>query len=131
MVVWGCAKHAPTLGLGYKTGSGPPHTSDSLCHFDVPRNTTVLNSKVISVTVKPPPRSLLTPLEIEFAHMYNVSAAHVCGCPGTLVRSECIPVHSSQAVAFGVTSRVTLVWIPSEETESLSSQDHIADWCGC
>lgn len=38
-----------------------------------PRNTTVLNSKVISVTVKPPPRSLLTPLEIEFAHMYNVS----------------------------------------------------------
>uniref|UniRef100_A0A4X1SGF9 Adhesion G protein-coupled receptor B1 n=1 Tax=Sus scrofa TaxID=9823 RepID=A0A4X1SGF9_PIG len=35
------------------------------------RNTTVLNSKVISVTVKPPPRSLLTPLEIEFAHMYN------------------------------------------------------------
>lgn len=42
-----------------------------------PRNTTVLNSKVISVTVKPPPRSLLTPLEIEFAHMYNVSALHV------------------------------------------------------
>lgn len=39
-----------------------------------PRNTTVLNSKVISVTVKPPPRSLLTPLEIEFAHLYNVSA---------------------------------------------------------
>ncbi|XP_017750602.1 PREDICTED: brain-specific angiogenesis inhibitor 1 [Rhinopithecus bieti] len=35
------------------------------------RNTTVLNSKVISVTVKPPPRSLHTPLEIEFAHMYN------------------------------------------------------------
>lgn len=39
----------------------------------LPRNTTVLNSKVISVTVKPPPRSLLTPLEIEFAHMHNVS----------------------------------------------------------
>lgn len=33
----------------------------------------MLNSKVISVTVKPPPRSLLTPLEIEFAHMHNVS----------------------------------------------------------
>ena len=32
------------------------------------------------MTVKPPPRSLLTPLEIEFAHMYNVSAlrVHVC-----------------------------------------------------
>lgn len=51
----------------------------------LPRNTTVLNSKVISVTVKPPPRSLLTPLEIEFAHMHNVSVcarAHgrVCMC---------------------------------------------------
>lgn len=49
----------------------------------LPRNTTVLNSKVISVTVKPPPRSLLTPLEIEFAHMHNVSAsvrARVCVC---------------------------------------------------
>lgn len=52
--------------------------------LDTLRNTTVLNSKVISVTVKPPPRSLLTPLEIEFAHMYNVSAAHVRGCRGTL-----------------------------------------------
>ena len=46
----------------------------------------MLNSKVISVTVKPPPRSLLTPLEIEFAHVYNVSALRVrlCGldsCP--------------------------------------------------
>ncbi|KAK4826675.1 hypothetical protein QYF61_010684 [Mycteria americana] len=35
------------------------------------RNSTVLNSKVISVTVKPFPRSLLTPLEIEFSHLYN------------------------------------------------------------
>uniref|UniRef100_A0A2K6S4U1 Adhesion G protein-coupled receptor B1 n=1 Tax=Saimiri boliviensis boliviensis TaxID=39432 RepID=A0A2K6S4U1_SAIBB len=48
------------------------------------RNTTVLNSKVISVTVKPPPRSLRTPLEIEFAHMYNVSAVRV----HTLVPAE-------------------------------------------
>ena len=39
----------------------------------LPRNSTVLNSKVISVTVKPFPRSLLTPLEIEFSHLYNVS----------------------------------------------------------
>lgn len=101
-------EHALSLGLGYKAGSVPPQTSDSLCCFDVPRNTTVLNSKVISVTVKPPPRSLLTPLEIEFAHMYNVSDAHMCGYPGTFVSSECIPIHSSQAVAFGVTSRVAL-----------------------
>lgn len=51
-----------------------------------PRNTTVLNSKVISVTVKPPPRSLLTPLEIEFAHMYNVSAALVRGRVPAILR---------------------------------------------
>uniref|UniRef100_A0A2K5V0W5 Adhesion G protein-coupled receptor B1 n=1 Tax=Macaca fascicularis TaxID=9541 RepID=A0A2K5V0W5_MACFA len=41
-------------------------------------NTTVLNSKVISVTVKPPPRSLRTPLEIEFAHMYNGTTNQTC-----------------------------------------------------
>uniref|UniRef100_A0A8C1SBW8 Adhesion G protein-coupled receptor B1 n=1 Tax=Cyprinus carpio TaxID=7962 RepID=A0A8C1SBW8_CYPCA len=37
------------------------------------RNSTVLNSKVISVTIKPTPSSLSTPLEIEFSHLYNVS----------------------------------------------------------
>uniref|UniRef100_A0A803KJE8 Ankyrin repeat domain-containing protein 37 n=1 Tax=Xenopus tropicalis TaxID=8364 RepID=A0A803KJE8_XENTR len=36
------------------------------------RNTTVLNSKIISVTVKPSPRSIPVPLDIEFSHMYNV-----------------------------------------------------------
>uniref|UniRef100_A0A8C2JY28 Adhesion G protein-coupled receptor B1a n=1 Tax=Cyprinus carpio TaxID=7962 RepID=A0A8C2JY28_CYPCA len=35
------------------------------------RNSTVLNSKVISVTIKPTPSSLSTPLEIEFSHLYN------------------------------------------------------------
>ncbi|XP_043861300.1 adhesion G protein-coupled receptor B1 isoform X3 [Dromiciops gliroides] len=42
------------------------------------RNTTVLNSKVISVTVKPAPRSLQTPLEIEFSHMYNGTTNQTC-----------------------------------------------------
>ncbi len=37
------------------------------------RNSTVLNSKVISVAIKPTPSSLSTPLEIEFSHLYNVS----------------------------------------------------------
>lgn len=105
MVVSGGMGLGLRLGLGYKAGSMPPNTSNSLCFFDVPRNTTVLNSKVISVTVKPPPRSLLTPLEIEFAHMYNVSVSHRHGCAGTFVRSECIPAHSSQAVALRVTSQ--------------------------
>ncbi|KFR12159.1 Brain-specific angiogenesis inhibitor 1, partial [Opisthocomus hoazin] len=42
------------------------------------RNSTVLNSKVISVTVKPFPRSLLTPLEIEFSHLYNGTTNQTC-----------------------------------------------------
>ncbi|XP_030409762.1 adhesion G protein-coupled receptor B1 isoform X6 [Gopherus evgoodei] len=42
------------------------------------RNTTVLNSKVISVTVKPSPRTLLTPLEIEFSHLYNGTTNQTC-----------------------------------------------------
>ncbi|XP_050796666.1 adhesion G protein-coupled receptor B1 isoform X2 [Gopherus flavomarginatus] len=42
------------------------------------RNTTVLNSKVISVTVKPSPRTLLTPLELEFSHLYNGTTNQTC-----------------------------------------------------
>lgn len=62
-------------GRGSLALAPPPPASPDTCWL-CPRNTTVLNSKVISVTVKPPPRSLLTPLEIEFAHLYNVSALH-------------------------------------------------------
>ncbi|XP_030045872.1 adhesion G protein-coupled receptor B1 [Microcaecilia unicolor] len=42
------------------------------------RNTTVLNSKVISVIVKPSPRSILVPLEIEFSHLYNGTTNQTC-----------------------------------------------------
>ncbi|OXB78251.1 UNVERIFIED_CONTAM: hypothetical protein H355_004701 [Colinus virginianus] len=42
------------------------------------RNSTVLNSRIISVTVKPSPRSLLTPLEIEFSHLYNGTTNQTC-----------------------------------------------------
>ncbi|XP_043363186.1 adhesion G protein-coupled receptor B1 isoform X2 [Dermochelys coriacea] len=42
------------------------------------RNATVLNSKVISVTVKPSLRTLLTPLEIEFSHLYNGTTNQTC-----------------------------------------------------
>ncbi len=50
----------------------PPHV---FSHFSLyfHRNSTVLNSKVISVTIKPTPSTLSTPLEIEFSHLYNVS----------------------------------------------------------
>uniref|UniRef100_A0A672L4M6 Adhesion G protein-coupled receptor B1 n=1 Tax=Sinocyclocheilus grahami TaxID=75366 RepID=A0A672L4M6_SINGR len=41
------------------------------------RNSTVLNSRVISVTIKPTPSSLSTPLEIEFSHLYNVSQSNM------------------------------------------------------
>ncbi|KAG8441560.1 hypothetical protein GDO86_010659, partial [Hymenochirus boettgeri] len=42
------------------------------------RNATVLNSKIISVTVKPSPRSISVPLDIEFSHMYNGTANQTC-----------------------------------------------------
>ncbi|XP_069813120.1 adhesion G protein-coupled receptor B1 isoform X2 [Dendropsophus ebraccatus] len=42
------------------------------------RNTTVLNSKIISVTVKPAPRSVSVPLDIEFSHLYNGTTNHTC-----------------------------------------------------
>lgn len=72
---------------------GPALTLQRLSH--PARNTTVLNSKVISVTVKPPPRSLLTPLEIEFAHMYNVSGfrEHACVLSRRVLREQCLHSH--------------------------------------
>lgn len=85
---WRVARDAGALreSLGWE---GSPNTCASVSC----RNTTVLNSKVISVTVKPPPRSLRTPLEIEFAHMYNVSAirTHALMPAETHVREFCPP----------------------------------------
>ncbi|XP_006635755.3 adhesion G protein-coupled receptor B1 isoform X2 [Lepisosteus oculatus] len=42
------------------------------------RNSTVLNSKVISVTIKPNPGSLSAPVEIEFSHLYNGTINQTC-----------------------------------------------------
>ncbi|KAM5157189.1 adhesion G protein-coupled receptor B1 isoform 2-T2 [Mantella aurantiaca] len=42
------------------------------------RNATVLNSRVISVTVKPSPRGTSVPLDIEFSHLYNATTNHSC-----------------------------------------------------
>ncbi|KAG1962030.1 adhesion G protein-coupled receptor B1 isoform X11 [Pimephales promelas] len=42
------------------------------------RNSTVLNSKMISVTIKPTPNTLSTPLEIEFSHLYNGTTNQTC-----------------------------------------------------
>ncbi|XP_078073120.1 adhesion G protein-coupled receptor B1 [Mustelus asterias] len=46
--------------------------------LDLQRNTTVLNSKIISVLVKPSPKSLPSPLEIEFSHLYNGTTNQSC-----------------------------------------------------
>uniref|UniRef100_A0A669PBV5 Adhesion G protein-coupled receptor B1 n=1 Tax=Phasianus colchicus TaxID=9054 RepID=A0A669PBV5_PHACC len=61
------------------------------------RNSTVLNSRVISVTVKPFPRSLLTPLEIEFSHLYNVTSASA-SLPGAWSWRGCrtVPLDASR-----------------------------------
>ncbi|KAL0984957.1 hypothetical protein UPYG_G00151050 [Umbra pygmaea] len=42
------------------------------------RNGTVLNSKVVSVTIKPTPGSLSTPVEVEFSHLYNGTTNQTC-----------------------------------------------------
>ncbi|XP_074508647.1 adhesion G protein-coupled receptor B1 isoform X6 [Sebastes fasciatus] len=42
------------------------------------RNSTVLNSKVLSVTVKPTPASLSAPVVVEFSHLYNGTTNQTC-----------------------------------------------------
>ncbi|XP_061117851.1 adhesion G protein-coupled receptor B1 [Conger conger] len=42
------------------------------------RNSTVLNSKVVSVTIKPTPTFLSAPVEIEFSHLYNGTTNQTC-----------------------------------------------------
>uniref|UniRef100_A0A8D3AN70 Adhesion G protein-coupled receptor B1a n=1 Tax=Scophthalmus maximus TaxID=52904 RepID=A0A8D3AN70_SCOMX len=42
------------------------------------RNSTVLNSKVLSVAVKPTPASLSAPVVVEFSHLYNGTINHTC-----------------------------------------------------
>ncbi|TRY86371.1 hypothetical protein DNTS_012145 [Danionella cerebrum] len=55
----------------------PPSHTVSLSHASQ-RNQTVLNSKVISVTIKPTPISLSGPLEMEFSHLYNGTTNQTC-----------------------------------------------------
>ncbi|KAM9426094.1 adhesion G protein-coupled receptor B1 [Pholidichthys leucotaenia] len=46
--------------------------------LNLQRNTTVLNSKVLSVTIKPTPASLYAPVVIEFSHLYNGTTNQTC-----------------------------------------------------
>ncbi|KAK5862883.1 hypothetical protein PBY51_018235 [Eleginops maclovinus] len=47
------------------------------CVFKL-RNSTVLNSKVLSVTIKPTPASLSAPVVVEFSHLYNGTTNQTC-----------------------------------------------------
>ncbi|KAL3981279.1 tumor necrosis factor superfamily, member 2 [Sarotherodon galilaeus] len=46
--------------------------------LNLQRNSTVLNSKVLSVTLKPTPASLTVPFVVEFSHLYNGTTNHTC-----------------------------------------------------
>ncbi|XP_034730628.1 adhesion G protein-coupled receptor B1 isoform X2 [Etheostoma cragini] len=46
--------------------------------LNLQRNSTVLNSKVLSVTIKPSPASLSAPVVVEFSHLYNGTTNHTC-----------------------------------------------------
>ncbi|TDH12189.1 hypothetical protein EPR50_G00069990 [Perca flavescens] len=46
--------------------------------LNLQRNSTVLNSKVLSVTIKPTPASLSAPVVVEFSHLYNSTTNQTC-----------------------------------------------------
>nr|XP_061804441.1 adhesion G protein-coupled receptor B1 isoform X3 [Nerophis lumbriciformis] len=46
--------------------------------LNLQRNSTVLNSKIISVTIKPSPASLSAPVTVEFSHLYNGTTNQTC-----------------------------------------------------
>nr|XP_057908756.1 adhesion G protein-coupled receptor B1 isoform X3 [Doryrhamphus excisus] len=48
----------------------------SLLNFQ--RNSTVLNSKIVSVTIKPTPASLSAPVTVEFSHLFNGTTNQTC-----------------------------------------------------
>uniref|UniRef100_UPI00358E67E6 adhesion G protein-coupled receptor B3-like n=1 Tax=Myxine glutinosa TaxID=7769 RepID=UPI00358E67E6 len=43
-----------------------------------PPNGSTVNSRIVSVTINPPPKSLVPPLEIMFSHLHNVSSTSYC-----------------------------------------------------
>ena len=76
-----CAMHNSATRWPPSPKDPPLLYSDCLLHvfidcvnFLFPRsNTTLINSKVVTVIVKPTPNFLSTPVEIEFPHLHNVS----------------------------------------------------------
>ncbi|RVE67167.1 hypothetical protein OJAV_G00114990 [Oryzias javanicus] len=89
-------------------------------------NTTLLNSKVVSVIVKPAPNLLSTPVEIEFPHLHNDTVNETClswdesessSLLGSWSARSCraVPVHSSRTKCvcdslstFAILARVNL-----------------------
>uniref|UniRef100_A0A8B9H4M1 Adhesion G protein-coupled receptor B1 n=1 Tax=Astyanax mexicanus TaxID=7994 RepID=A0A8B9H4M1_ASTMX len=74
------------------------------------RNSTVLNSKVISVTIRPTPGSLSAPVEIEFSHLYNVSSTDTC-TPRSMDPSKTLLPSVTLIVGCGVSSLTLLLLI--------------------
>ncbi|XP_051922365.1 adhesion G protein-coupled receptor B1 isoform X4 [Hippocampus zosterae] len=46
--------------------------------LNLQRNGTILNSKIVSVTIKPTPASLSAPVIVEFSHLYNGTTNQTC-----------------------------------------------------
>uniref|UniRef100_A0A3Q2X8I6 Adhesion G protein-coupled receptor B1 n=1 Tax=Hippocampus comes TaxID=109280 RepID=A0A3Q2X8I6_HIPCM len=46
--------------------------------LNLQRNGTILNSKIVSVTIKPTPASLSAPVTVEFSHLYNGTTNQTC-----------------------------------------------------
>lgn len=50
------------------------HMDDADCNLlSLCSNSTLVNSKVVTVIIKPTPALLSSPVEIEFPHLHNVS----------------------------------------------------------
>lgn len=79
-------------------------------------NNTLLNSKVVTVTVKPDPGFLSTPVEIEFPHLHNVSSDVNKGCScGSL---ENVPDVTRKPVVLALQDTVNETCIAWDESET-------------
>uniref|UniRef100_A0A4W3GFJ9 Adhesion G protein-coupled receptor B1 n=1 Tax=Callorhinchus milii TaxID=7868 RepID=A0A4W3GFJ9_CALMI len=80
------------------------------------KNNTVLNSKIISVIMRPSPKSLPSPLEIEFSHLYN----------GTTNQSCIVWDETDTAAAQGVWSNRGCKTLPIDSARTRCSCDRLS-----
>lgn len=104
---------------------------DTIFFLSPCRNSTVLNSKVLSVAIKPSPASLSAPVVVEFSHLYNVSNKYtfvskwfqkagrhcvfcfflilICDCSSSIRAQPIRPVYPGMRVT-GKRSTTMLIW---------------------